>query len=239
MKTKLGIIGAMESEVELLVSLLENKECRKIGKHTYYTGTLSGTPTVIARAGVGKVNAAVCTAAMIIEFAPEYILNTGVAGALGSTIPDHHLMQIKWWFFFYHSATIADMDIYHIKDLEDYGDIVLKNIYPLHKRGKQLLVLLNRFALTNVSTNSGECLPHTCFININSLCLLLSLNLNLCRQFGLVFLEYCILCLQFFRIKTALDCLNDVSNLPFHLVVLGFQELQFSASFVLLLGISP
>ncbi len=76
----------MESEVELLVSLLENKECRKIGKHTYYTGTLSGTPAVIARAGVGKVNAAVCTAAMILEFAPEYILNTGVAGALGKGI---------------------------------------------------------------------------------------------------------------------------------------------------------
>jgi hypothetical protein len=26
-------------------------------------------------------------------------------------------MQIKWWFFFYHSTTIENMDIYHIKDL--------------------------------------------------------------------------------------------------------------------------
>ena len=86
MKTKLGIIGAMESEVELLVSLLDEKTSRKIGKHTYYTGILAGTPTVIARAGVGKVNAAACTAAMILEFAPEYILNTGVAGALGKGI---------------------------------------------------------------------------------------------------------------------------------------------------------
>lgn len=85
-KIKLGIIGAMESEVELLQSLLEEKECRKIGKHTYYTGKLSGTTAVIARAGVGKVNAAVCAAAMILEFAPEYILNTGVAGALGKGI---------------------------------------------------------------------------------------------------------------------------------------------------------
>lgn len=83
---KLGIIGAMESEVELLVSLLEEKECRKLGKHTYYTGKLSGASAVIARAGVGKVNAAVCAAAMILEFAPEYILNTGVAGALGRGI---------------------------------------------------------------------------------------------------------------------------------------------------------
>lgn len=76
----------MESEVELLVSMLDEKDCRKIGKHTYYTGSLSGTPVVIARAGVGKVNAAVCTAAMILEFAPEFILNTGVAGALGKGI---------------------------------------------------------------------------------------------------------------------------------------------------------
>ena len=41
-------------------------------------------------------------------------------------IPGHHLMKVKWWFFFYHTATVTDTDIYHIKDLEDYGDIVLK-----------------------------------------------------------------------------------------------------------------
>ena len=95
-------------------------------------------------------------------------------------------MKVKWWFFFYRTATVTDTDIYHIKDLEDYGDIVLKNIYSLHERGKQLLVLLNGFALTKVGTNSGKCFPYTCFININSLCLLLSLNLNLCGQLGLV-----------------------------------------------------
>ena len=73
MKTKLGIIGAMESEVELLVSLLDEKTSRKIGKHTYYTGILAGTPTVIARAGVGKVNAAACTAAMILEIGRAHV----------------------------------------------------------------------------------------------------------------------------------------------------------------------
>ena len=59
-------------------------------------------------------------------------------------------MQIKWWFFFYHTATVADTDIYHIK-----------NIYSLHKSGKQLIVLLNGSALTNVGTNSGKCFQHT------------------------------------------------------------------------------
>ena len=51
---------------------------------------------------------------------------------------------------------IVSKQVYHIKDLEDYGDIVLKNIYSLHERGKQLLVLLNGSALTNVGTNSGK-----------------------------------------------------------------------------------
>ena len=37
-------------------------------------------------------------------------------------------MQIKWWFFFYHTATVADTHIYHIKDFEDHGDIVLTNV---------------------------------------------------------------------------------------------------------------
>ena len=40
-----------------------------------------------------------------------------VFGALGSTIPDHHLMKVKWWFFFYRTATVTNTDIYHIKAL--------------------------------------------------------------------------------------------------------------------------
>ena len=43
---------------------------------------------------------------------------------LTSTIPDHHLMQIKWWFFLYHPASITDTDINHIKDLEDYIQVI-------------------------------------------------------------------------------------------------------------------
>lgn len=27
-------------------------------------------------------------------------------------------MQIKWWFFFYHSTTIENMDIYHKRNLK-------------------------------------------------------------------------------------------------------------------------
>lgn len=107
----------MESEVELLVSLLDEKESYKIGKHTYYTGLLEGTPSVIARAGVGKVNAAVCTAAMILEFAPEYILNTGVAGALGEGITVGDVI-------------IADSCIEHDLEYGSLGDARGSIFYP-------------------------------------------------------------------------------------------------------------
>lgn len=77
-----GVIGAMQSEVDLLASLVEDRTETVIGRHTFICGTIGGTRAVISRAGVGKVNAAACAAAMILRFAPDMIINTGVAGAL-------------------------------------------------------------------------------------------------------------------------------------------------------------
>ena len=80
--TVVGIIGAMQSEVDLLAAMTEDKSEIRLGKHTFITGTIDRTAVVIARAGIGKVNAAACAAAMILRFHPAVILNTGVAGAL-------------------------------------------------------------------------------------------------------------------------------------------------------------
>ena len=63
--------------------------------------------------------------ATLVESFSDEFSDTGSI-PVASTIPDHHLMKVKWWFFFYRTATVTDTDIYHIKDLEDYGDIVLK-----------------------------------------------------------------------------------------------------------------
>lgn len=78
----IGIIGAMQSEIDLLAGLLTNRRDVTVGKHMFHTGEIGSRSVVISRAGVGKVNAAACTAAMIIRFAPAVIINTGVAGAL-------------------------------------------------------------------------------------------------------------------------------------------------------------
>ena len=50
---KLGIIGAMEQEVETLLGLLENKKETVRTGSTYYEGTLDGLDVVVVQCGIG------------------------------------------------------------------------------------------------------------------------------------------------------------------------------------------
>ncbi|QJC52411.1 5'-methylthioadenosine/adenosylhomocysteine nucleosidase [Paenibacillus albicereus] len=76
-----GIIGAMAEELELLFRSGEmGEETRKAGM-TFRRGTLHGQPIIAVKSGVGKVNAAVCTQALI-DLGADCVLFTGVAGAI-------------------------------------------------------------------------------------------------------------------------------------------------------------
>lgn len=80
--TKLGIIGAMQEEVETLLALMENKkELHKAGS-VFYDGVLEGLPAVIVQCGVGKVNAAMCAQVLCDLFDVTHLVNTGIAGSL-------------------------------------------------------------------------------------------------------------------------------------------------------------
>ena len=82
----IGIIGAMSDEVAGLISRLDNPSSELVAGIKFHTGTIFGKPVVIARCGVGKVFAAICTEAMILNFAPGLIVNTGVGGALDKAL---------------------------------------------------------------------------------------------------------------------------------------------------------
>lgn len=85
-KRLIGIIGAMDTEISLLNSVMENVRTEKIGMQTFYLGSCRGTGTVISKAGVGKVNAAACASAMILRYGAEAVINTGVAGGVGTEL---------------------------------------------------------------------------------------------------------------------------------------------------------
>lgn len=82
----IGIIGAMDVELDMLKSALTDIQEKNISNIDFVSGKLSGKEVVIAKCGIGKVFAAICAQTMILEYAPEYIINTGVAGALRSGI---------------------------------------------------------------------------------------------------------------------------------------------------------
>ena len=79
---RIGIIGALESEVNSLISLIDEAESRDIADMTFHSGKILGQDVVIVRCGIGKVNMAMCTQIMIAYYAVDQIINTGVAGAL-------------------------------------------------------------------------------------------------------------------------------------------------------------
>lgn len=78
----IGIIGAMDEEVEILKSMLDITETVTEAGMTFYKGMLHNNEIVLARSGIGKVNAAVCAQLMITLFKIDYLINSGVAGTL-------------------------------------------------------------------------------------------------------------------------------------------------------------
>lgn len=83
---KIGIIGAMEMEVETLKAQLQGRKTTTAARMEFCEGTLNGVSVVVVRSGVGKVNAAACTQILADRFGVDAVINTGVAGSLDARI---------------------------------------------------------------------------------------------------------------------------------------------------------
>ena len=105
----IAVIGAMDKEVESLISALSDKEKHTLGSITFYTGTLSGKRVAVARCGIGKVFAAMCAEALIIALSPRLVINTGVGGALASGLTTGNIVA-------------ADRLVQHDMDTSPLGD---------------------------------------------------------------------------------------------------------------------
>ncbi|MBQ6375039.1 MAG: 5'-methylthioadenosine/adenosylhomocysteine nucleosidase [Clostridia bacterium] len=78
-----GIISAMQNEIDLLLSEAEIDHIDTIGGVDFNVGTIDGKPVVIAKAGIGKSLSAAGTAAMLNRYDISKVLFTGVAGGVG------------------------------------------------------------------------------------------------------------------------------------------------------------
>ncbi|MBS5940021.1 MAG: 5'-methylthioadenosine/adenosylhomocysteine nucleosidase [Clostridium sp.] len=82
----LGIVSAMQEELDLLLKDMTINEETKKANMTFYKGTLDNKDIIAVVCGIGKVNAAVCSQILISEFNVTSIINVGVAGGIGKDI---------------------------------------------------------------------------------------------------------------------------------------------------------
>ena len=73
-------------EVDGLKALMENAESTQKAGLEFTSGKIFGKDVVLLECGVGKVNAAVGTQAMIDLFNPDLIISTGIGGSLNKQI---------------------------------------------------------------------------------------------------------------------------------------------------------
>ncbi len=86
MSYKIGIIGAMEVEVETLKKDMNIKNTKTIAAMEFNEGTLGDVDVVVVRSGIGKVNAGICAQILASVFSVTHVINTGAAGSLDAKI---------------------------------------------------------------------------------------------------------------------------------------------------------
>ncbi|MFA9398742.1 MAG: 5'-methylthioadenosine/adenosylhomocysteine nucleosidase [Clostridiaceae bacterium] len=153
----IGIIGAMDVEVNLLLETMKNTETEIFSNIKYNKGIIEGKEVVVAVAGIGKVNAAICTQTMILKYKPSLVINTGVAGGIGKNLKIGDVV-------------IADYVLQHDMDTSPVGDPVgfISGInlveIPCHKETSyKILDIANK--ITHHNTYIGTIATGDKFIN--------------------------------------------------------------------------
>ena len=83
---KIAIVVAMQSEFDLVHHLLKGTREYNIANNACIEGELCDKKILLAKSGIGKVNAAIQVTEIIANYAPDCIINSGVAGGVGQQL---------------------------------------------------------------------------------------------------------------------------------------------------------
>ncbi len=78
----IGIIGAMDKELNLYFQHMLIEKTEIIADKTFYIGLIHNHEVVLVKSGIGKVNAAITTTILLNKFNTRLVINTGIAGGL-------------------------------------------------------------------------------------------------------------------------------------------------------------
>lgn len=82
----IGIIGAMDEEIELLKQKMTDVQEIEVANTFFYQGYLEEKKVVLLLSGIGKVNAAMSSTILHERFKPDKIINTGSAGGFADNL---------------------------------------------------------------------------------------------------------------------------------------------------------
>ncbi|WP_040976568.1 5'-methylthioadenosine/adenosylhomocysteine nucleosidase [Necropsobacter massiliensis] len=127
---KIGIVGAMAQEVEILSSLMTEKCVTHIAGCTIYQGLIHGKAVALLQSGIGKTAAAMGTTALLQLAAPDVVINTGSAGGVAPGL------QVG-------DIVISDEIAYHDADVTAFGYVKgqLPGCPPTFPSDRKLAVL--------------------------------------------------------------------------------------------------
>ena len=168
---KVGIIGAMAVEVASLKEAMGVTTSTSVAGMEFFEGSIGGVDVVLARSGIGKVNAAICTQIMIDRFGVTHMMNTGIAGSLDneinigdvvvSTDTVYHDMDAEA--FGYARGQVPQMDTFSFPADEEFRSIIIQAV-------KQTAPEINTF--------EGRVASGDCFVSDDAL------KQNIIKDFG-------------------------------------------------------
>lgn len=186
---RLGIIGAMDEEIEILKMDMDILDTVKMAEMNFYIGNLYDKEIVLVKCGIGKVNAAVCSQILISSLSVTHVINTGVAGAIhndlevgdiviSSDVLEHDFDATN---FGYKLGEIPRLDTYIFKAENDLINMAYKSSNKENIKYKTMIgrilsgdvfvaspekkdFLWNEFS-GYCTEMEGAAIGHTCYLN--------------------------------------------------------------------------
>lgn len=177
----IGIIAAMEPEIQFTISALEDKKEHLISNITFYEGTIGNHKVIVSLSGIGKVNSAINTTLLINNFKPDVIINSGIAGGSKELSTFDFVVADKLTYsdfdcqvFNYEFGQVPQMPLYYFSDsnlkekLEAYltsKNISFKNSIVLTADSFRLSAseIKNNVSTSFATEMEGTSIAQTCF----------------------------------------------------------------------------
>ena len=191
----IGIIGAMDIEIERINAQLKDKTAQIISGVCYTSGKLGENQVVTAICGIGKVFAAICAQTMILKYNVTAIINTGVAGTLTDkvgvlgTVVATALVQhdMDTTYFGDPKGMISGINVVEFKADENLSDKVCSNIKNHYIRG--VIASGDAFIADEAKKKEiadtfgavacemeGAAIAHVCYVNSVPVCVVRSIS---------------------------------------------------------------